>query len=312
MIFRKFAYTRILTLGLLMLLSACGLSPVGAPSLPGKLKVVATTTIVGDVVRQIGSEAIELTVLLPAGVDPHTFVSTPQDVAEVVEAEVVFANGAGLEEFLESLIESAGGGAQVVLVSEGITLIEFEGENEIEIHERSGGDPHVWTDPNNVMVWVQKIVQTLSELDPDNAQTFEANAQKYLGELNHLDGWIREQVAQIPPGNREIVTDHLFFAYFADEYGFIQVGAIIPSYSTIAEPSARELAALEDAIRNLGVKAVFVGNTINPSLAQRVAEDTGTQVVFIYTGSLTEEGGDADNYLDYLRYNVNTFTSSLK
>ncbi len=298
-------------LGLLIILSACGLSPADAPSQPRKLKVVATTTIVGDIVHQIGGEAIELTVLLPAGTDPHAFNPTPKDVAEVADAEVIFANGVGLEKFLESLIESASGGARVAEVSEGITLIEFDGEREGEVGKRPVGDPHVWTDPNNVMVWVQNIVHTLSELDPDNAQTYEANAQKYLKELNDLDAWIREQVAQIPQGNREIVTDHLFFAYFADEYGFTQVGAIIPGYSTIAEPSARELAALEDIIRNLGVKAVFVGNTINPNLAQRVSEDTGIQMVFLYTGSLTEEG-DADNYLDYLRYNVKTFTSSLK
>jgi ABC-type Zn uptake system ZnuABC Zn-binding protein ZnuA len=282
-----------------------------------RLKVVATTSIVADVVRNVGGDQIELAVLLPLGADPHSFEPTPQNIAAVSDAHVVFANGVGLEGFLEPLLESAGAMEKAIHVSHGIELLQFEGENADEVedeheHERGGADPHTWTDPNNVIVWTHNIDNTLSALDPANAATYKANAEAYVAALEGLDAWVREQVAQIPEPDRQIVTDHLFFAYFADRYGFTQVGALVPAYSTLAEPSAKELADLEDAIRDLGVKAVFVGRTTNPNLARRVSEDMGMQLIFVYTGSLTEKGGDADNYIDYVRYNVEAFVSALK
>jgi ABC-type Zn uptake system ZnuABC Zn-binding protein ZnuA len=149
-------------------------------------------------------------------------------------------------------------------------------------------------------------------LDPANAEVYRSNAATYQEQLAELDTWIREQVAQIPPENRKIITDHLTLAYFADEYGFTQIGAIIPGYSTLAEPSAQELAGLVDKIRELDVPAIFVGNTINPALADRLTEDTGTQLVFLYTGSLSEAGGEADSYLAYMKYNVSAIVNALK
>jgi len=276
-----------------------------------KVDVVATTTIVADVVLNVGGDRIALTQLIPLGTDPHAFEPTPQDIAAVSRAHVVFANGAGLEEFLKPLLESAGAHDKTVEVSHGIALLEFGEEHEDE-HEHTGGDPHTWTDPHNVAVWVHNIEYTLSALDPANAEFYATNAEAYEEKLVELDGWVREQVAQIPEANRKIVTDHQLFGYLAHTYGFTQVGAIVPGYSTMAEPSAKELAALEDAIQALGVKAIFVGNTVNPNLAQRVAKDTGTQLVTLYTGSLTEKGGQAGTYLDYMRFNVNAIVQALK
>jgi ABC-type Zn uptake system ZnuABC Zn-binding protein ZnuA len=279
------------------------------------LKVLATTSIVGDVVAQVGGEAIDLTILLPRGIDPHAFEATPQDVATISEAAVIFANGAGLEGFLVPLLESAGASDRVVDLSARIELKKFVTEMDRPLsHEGEGTDkdPHVWTNPNNVIAWVEGIQRTLSELDPQHAVNFAANAQVYVQKLTELDAWVREQVAQIPPDQRMIVTDHLIFGYFAEEYGFTQVGAIIPGFSTLSEASAGDLARLEDAIREMNVKAIFVGNTVNPNLAQRVAEDTGAQVVFVYTGSLSKEGGEADTYLDYIRYNVTAIVTALR
>lgn len=282
----------------------------------GKLQVVATTSIVADIVRQVGGELVEVTALLPPGTDPHSYEPTPQDIARVSEAQVVFANGAGLEEFLDQLIESAGAQEQVVHVSEGIDFIESgkaeEHENEGEEHEHEGADPHTWTDPNNVMIWVDNIQDNLSQVDPANAAVYQANASAYQSQLEELDAWIREQVKATPEADRKIVTDHQLFTYFADEYGFEQVGAIVPGYSTGAQPSAKELAELEDAIRELGVPVVLVGNTVNSALAERVAEDTGTKLVFIYTGSLSDPGGEADSYLAYIRHNVQAILEGLR
>ena len=181
-----------------------------------------------------------------------------------------------------------------------------------EVKHTSGGDPHVWTDPRLVSLWAERTAQALGELDPANAATYQANAAAYQQQLSELDAWIEAQVAQIPAGNRKLVTDHETFNYFADRYGFQTVGAVIPGFSTLAEPSAQELAALEDAIRSLGVKAIFVDSTVNPALAERVAQDTGTRLVRVYSGSLSEAGGEAGTYLDYMRFNTNAIVSALR
>jgi ABC-type Zn uptake system ZnuABC Zn-binding protein ZnuA len=305
----------LLSLLLVSVLAACAQpGSEGSSAADGRLQVVATTTIVGDVVSQVGGEQIDLHVLLPVGADPHSFDPTPQDIARVADADLVFANGAGLESFLNPLIESAGAADRVVEVSDGIELRQLSGGTAEAGHNdsKSGLDPHTWTDPNNVMVWVNNIQQALSEQDPANSDSYAASAEAYTNELKSLDTWIREQVAQVPQDRRMIVTDHTLLGYFADEYGFNQVGALISGYSTLAEPTAKELADIEDAIHNLSVPAVFVGNTVNPALAERVAQDTGVRLVYFYTGSLTAPGGDASTYLKYMRYNVNVIVNALK
>jgi manganese/iron transport system substrate-binding protein len=276
-------------------------------------QVVATTNIVADVVQNVGGDLIDLKTLMPVGTDPHTFEPTPQDVAAVVDAHVVFVNGAGLEIFLEHLLESAGEGVTVVPVSYGLELRQFEHAQEQEgDHHHGEFDPHTWFDPTNVMVWTHNVEHTLSTLDPGNAEAYEANAGAYEAELEELDGWIREQLALIPEANRRLVTDHTSFSYFAHRYGFEQVGAVFPGYSTLAEPSAQDIAALEDAISEFDVTAIFVGLTINPDLAKRVAEDTGTELVFLYTGSLSEASGPAGDYISFMKYNVSAIAEALR
>ena len=332
----------VVLIALLTSLAACAAAPTpggsapstasDAPAASERLKVVATTTIVGDVVRQVAGDAVDLTVLLPAGADPHGFQPTPQDAALIATADLVFINGLDLEEFLDRLIQNAGGSARVVAVSDGIETMEghhehegeehegeqhegeeHEGEeHEGEEHDKEGADPHVWMDPNNVRVWTRNIAAALSELDPANAAAYQANAERYDQALQALDAWINEQIAQIAPENRQMVVDHDAFGYFARRYGFETVGTVVPGYSTMSAPSAQELARLQDAIRALGVKAVFVGETVNPALAQRVADDTGTRLVFLFTGSLSEPGGNADTYESFTRYNVNAIVEALK
>ena len=308
-------YLHVFLMGLFLLV-ACSVEPA-QPVETGKLKVIATTTIVGDVVRQVGGDLIELGVLLPVGTDPHSFDPTPQDVARVADADVVIANGVGLEEFLDPLIESAGAEAQVVYVSEGIDFLVSAGDEqdqdlEREEHYAESLDPHTWTDPNNVIVWVQNVERILNELDPDNTNAYTENAEQYIDVLRALDAWIRDQVVQIPEANRKLVSDHAIFGYYAEEYGLEQVGVLVPGYSTLSEPSAKDIAAIEDVIAELGVKAVFVGNTVNPSLGERVAEDTGTELVFVYTGSLSNPGGEADSYRAYMRFNTEAFVDALR
>lgn len=298
-------------LALLLLLSACSPTPGASPSPAGRLKVVATTTILGDVVRNVGGDKIELSVLLPVGADPHTFEPAPQDIATVAGADLLFTNGAGYELFLQRLLQNAGGKAKVVPVSDGLQLLDASAEGAQESGQGSA-DPHVWMDPDNVAFWTTKIEQALSAADPNNAAAYQGNAQAYRSQLKELDGWISQQVAQIPEANRKLVNDHLTFGYFARRYGFEQVGAVIPGFSSMASPSAQELASLEDAIRRLNAKAIFVDKTVNSSLSQRVADDTHTQLVYTYTESLSPPDGPASTYLDFMRFDVGAIVQALK
>lgn len=275
-----------------------------------RLRVVATTNIVADVVANVGGDSIELKTLLPAGTDPHTYQPTPQDLRAVTNAHAIFANGAGLEAFLDEMIQNAGGDAPVIPVSHGVALLALPAEE--EEHGDGEVDPHTWFDPNNVVIWVRNIERALRALDPANAEMYGANAEAYTEELKALDAWIREQVAQVPAERRKIVTDHRVFDYLAEEYGFEVIGAVVETFSTAAEPSAQELVTLEDKISKYGVPAIFVGRTVNPRLAARVAEDTGIKLVPLYTGSLSEPGGEADSYIEFMRYDVSAIVQALR
>lgn len=301
-------------MGLLLALAGCA----GAPQPDAldrdsaKPRVVATTSIVGDVVRQVGGDGIDLTVLLPAGADPHSFQPTPQDAALLANADLIFINGLGLESFMERLIQNAGDSAQVVVVSDGVETLDSSHEDGSAGDGRENADPHVWMDPNNVRVWARNVAAALSAVDPANAANYQANAQRYDQTLQTLDAWAAEQIAQIAPANRRMVVDHEVFDYFARRYGLETVGTVVPGFGTMSTSSAQELATLEDAIRQLGVKAVFVGNTVNPDLASQVARDTGVQLVFVYTDSLSEPGGDAASYEDLMRANVGAIVEALR
>lgn len=272
----------------------------------GRLRIVASTSIVGDVVAQIGGDSVDLSILLPLGIDPHTFDPTPQDVTTLSAAQVVFINGVELEAFIERLLTNIDETVEVVAVSEGLELIEFGGQNE------QASDPHVWLDPNNVILWTEIIERVLSRHDPTNAEEYAANATAYRTELESLDDWIETELAPLEPHQRKLVSDHASLGYFARRYDFEIVGAIVPGYSSVAEPSARDLAKLQDAILRLNTKAVFVGITVNQTLAARLAEDTGTQLVPLYTGSLSEPDGPAGTYLDYMHYNVEAIKAALQ
>jgi ABC-type Zn uptake system ZnuABC Zn-binding protein ZnuA len=294
----------LLMIALFVTLSACaGGSPV--PNGTG-LRVLATTSIVGDVVKQVGGDLINLTVLMPVGTDPHDFQPRPQDATTLSDAQIVFSSGAGLETFFQPMLDSTGTAGKNVEVSTGITLLPLAGSNQ------SAGDPHTWMDPNNVIIWTKNIAAALSIADPANISIYQANANAYASSLLDLDAWIRSLVSQIPPQNRLLVSDHAVLGYFATRYGFKQEGTITGSFSSDAAPSAQELAALEDKIRQVGVKAIFVSETVNLTMANQIAADTGIKAVMIYHATLTASGGPAPSYLEFMRYNVHAIVEALK
>ncbi len=289
--------------------------PLEAVSLaPGeKLRVVATTTILADVVAQVGGDNIQLTGLLPPETDPHSYQPTPQDLRALAQAQVIFINGLGLEDFLAETLANAGNDAPIVPVSAGVEVIELSQPEENEGDtERGRVDPHVWFSVPNVLIWTQNIQAALSQLDPERAAVYQAAGEAYRARLQDLDGWIREQVAAVSPERRKLVTDHLAFGYFAQEYGFQQIGALVPSFSTSARPSAQQLAKLQEQIRREGVQAIFVGMSVNPDLAEQVARDLGIQVVRLYIGALSGPDGPAPTYEDFMRYDVTAIVTALR
>jgi ABC-type Zn uptake system ZnuABC Zn-binding protein ZnuA len=207
-------------------------------------------------------------------------------------------------------MDNVGGSSKIVEVSAGITyrsLIDEESPNRQPVN-----DPHTWMDPNNVIIWVDNIVEALSEQDPNNAAYYLENGQSYQAKLREVDAWIRSEVSVIPEQDRKLVTDHLVFGYFSDRYGFSQVGAIIPGFSSLSEPSAKDIAQIEDAINKMDVKAIFISVGANANLAERISEDTGTLLVLLYMHSLSENGGEADNYIDFMQYDVTSIVNALK
>jgi len=270
-----------------------------------RLRVVATTNIVADVVAHVGGDAIELATLLPVGIDPHTYEPSPQDLTAIVRAHVILINGLGLEAFLATTLQDAGSSAAVVSLSEGIQPLSREGQG-------GGVDPHVWLDPNNVAIWVDNAARALAALDPARAENYQANADGYRRSLEELDRWISSQVSLIPASARKLVADHDELGYFAARYGFEVVGAVVPAYSTSAEASAQEISRLEAAIRSQGVRCIFVRTGVNVALAQQVARDTGVPLVPLYTHSLSGPEGPAASYLRLMEYNVNAIVSALK
>jgi ABC-type Zn uptake system ZnuABC Zn-binding protein ZnuA len=276
------------------------------------LRIVCTTTIVGDVVARIAGEGNELTVLLPVGADPHAFEPTPQNLVAIARADIVFLNGAGLERNLDPILENASG--LVVALSDHLDLLRLDAsDHEDWGHEEGhdGVDPHVWFDPTYIGAWVDLIIDTLSEQDPGGEPQYRARADAYRSELAELDAWIEDRLSGLPEERRRLVTDHAVFGYFAARYRFEQVGTVFPGLSSLSEPSARDLASLEEAIVRLGVPVLFIGTTVNRSLAEQIAADTGTRIVTLYTGSLSEPGGPAGGYLELMRYDVAAIVEGL-
>ena len=307
----------VLIIGLNLLLSACG-SSLDKNDDPGdrKLMVVATTTFVGDVVSNIAGEAVDLTTLLEPGQNPHSFQPTPQDLVNVSKADLIFVNGLELEEFLEDLLIGADAVAPVIEVSEGIKALDIvaqepQDDEEDDHHSHANQDPHVWFDPNNILVWIENITRVLVEMDPAQEELYKSNASAYRSELESLDSWIREELNQVPLGQRKMVTGHTALMYLTEQYEFELMGAVIPAITTEAETSGHQLADLIDSIREHNVQAIFIGVDFDPALSHRIAEDTNVELVPLYFGSLSE-GSPAGTYLDFMRYNVDAIVNVLK
>lgn len=278
-----------------------------------RLRVVATTSIIADTVTRVAGDAVALTVLLKPGADPHSYTATPQDMAALSDADIIFANGLNLEESLLPTLEAVER-TPIVSVNEGVALIESTNEAAgEEDHEEHGQyDPHTWQAVPTVAQWAANIAAALSTLYPAHAAEYRANAAAYGDELAALDEEVRAALAEIPEERRKLVTDHDTFAYFARDYGFSVIGSVVPSFSSLASISAQELAGLQEQIEREGAPAVFVGATVNPRLAEQVAADMEVPVVLLYSDALGAAGTPGDSYVGMMRANSAAIAAALQ
>lgn len=335
--FRKLTLGASLVLSL-PLLAACGgggaeSSQGGSGDGGGPLKVVATYSILGDMIANVGGEEIELTTLVGPNGDAHTFEPAPSDTAGLSEAGVVFENGLGFEPWLDELYGSSGSTAKRVVVTEGIEPLPVaeegghgggeghagEGEHAGEAHADEEGeehgeefDPHAWHDVRGAMAMVASIRDELSGADPENAEGYRANAEAYLSELEELDAEVTEKAESVPEERRVLFTSHDTFGYFAERHGF-EVDTALASASTEAsDPSAGETAALVEEIEASGVPAVFAENVSNPGVMERIAREAGVELAPpLYTDALGEPGTGGETYVEMERYNASTIAEAL-
>jgi len=285
-----------------LFLTSCGSAPQGSDKV---MRVLATTTFLADIARNVAGDRVQVDSLLPVGADPHAYQASPSDVAKISDCTVLIINGLKYENFLASLLENVGGERMIIEATSGISPRE-DATNE------HGVDPHMWLDPNLVITYVENIRDGLVKADPEGAASYTANADAYIKQLKDLNTWIVEQVGTIPAEKRLIVTNHEALGYFAERYGFSVIGTVIPSMSTDSAPSAQQMASLIDQIKSTGAPAIFLGEVENPTLAQQIADETGVKVVAdLYLESLTD-GAPAGTYIDMMKHNVTLIVDALK
>jgi zinc/manganese transport system substrate-binding protein len=265
-----------------------------------RLKIVASFSILGDFVRNVGGDRIDLTTLVGADSDVHVYTPAPSDAKRIADAKLVIVNGLGLEGWLPRLVQSSGAKAQVVTASAGIAPLKLG----------SAADPHGWQSVPNAKIYVTGIADALVAADPDDAEFFHAQAKAYLDKLETLDREVRESVAKIPSERRKVISTHDAFGYLAAEYGVQFIAPL--GVSTETEPSARDIATIISQIKTQKIPAVFLENISDDRLIRRIAAETGSKVGgTLISDGLTGEKGPGPTYIDMVRHNIKALTSAL-
>lgn len=298
-----------------MSLAACGGDGGATETGKGPVRVATSISVFADMVRRVGGDRVTVISLIPPGADAHTYQPSPKTVKKLGAVRAVFVNGAHLEESLAGVLENnVPRQAKLVELSQGMRAIDFEqepvgpepkaGENE---EEEPGGNPHFWLDVQNAKTYVQRIHDTLAEVDPDGRSAYAAGTDRYLNDLDGLDREIKDKIGTIPPNQRKLVTFHDAFPYFARAYGLDLVGYVVRAPGR--DPSARDIKDLEDKLRQQKVKTVFKEPQLNAKLLERAAKDAGVKVDVLYSDALT---GDIKSYVEMMRRNADNIVKGLK
>lgn len=294
-----------------LLLAGCATGPGESASSSEGLKVVATTTQIGALAREVAGSSVELTVLLSGGADAHDFEPDPKAVRRIGTADVVLRHGIGLDDWLDRTVTAAGGSRSVVTVTDGVRL-RYSSAHEPDEHH-GDADPHVWHDVDNARVMVTNIATALAAADPANAALYRANGDAYNVRLTEVDEQVRELVASIPADRRRIVTNHDALGYFFDRYGLTLAGTVLPGTNRDMQASAKDLARLYDKIQREHITAIFTEQEVDPKVARNLASDTGVRVVEgLYADSLGPKGGGADTVDGMLLANARKIVGALQ
>jgi zinc/manganese transport system substrate-binding protein len=297
------------------LLVALGFSAVlPARARAETLPVVATFSILGDLVQNVGGDRITLSTLVGPNGDGHVYSPTPADGRKVKEARVVFTNGLKFEGWINRLVRASGTKARVVEAAKGARTIKVDETSPAHDHgdhsHAGETDPHAWQSVANAKVYISNIRDALIMADPAGKEAYTANATSYIAKLDVLEREARETLAKVPADRRRIITSHDAFGYFADAHGLIFMAP--QGVSTEAEASARDVARIIQQIRKDKIGAVFLENVTNQRLAQRIAEETGAKVGgTLYSDALSDKSGPASTYIDMVRHNVRTLAATL-
>ena len=280
--------------------SACASAP---------LNVVATTTQIEDFVAHVGGDRVNVLRILEGDDDPHEYQPTADDARKFAQADIVFANGVGLETWLDPLLTNVPSTTPVVKLAQqsGITLLRGAGE------EADSGDPHVWQDPTNAQKMVATIRDALAAVDPTGAPIYQSNAETYIGQLSELDQWITQQIQSIPADQRKLVTNHDAFMYYVKRYGLTFVGSVIQSLGTDAEPSAADVQQLVQNISDQHVKAIYTETSVNPRLERQIAQLAGVKVYSdLYGDALGQPGTPGETYIGAMQFNTQQIVEGLR
>ncbi|WP_246684736.1 zinc ABC transporter substrate-binding protein [Mesorhizobium sp. B2-7-1] len=268
------------------------------------LQVVASFTVLADVVHEVGGDSVEVKTIVPTDGDPHEYEPTPDDARNLKAANVVFVSGEGLEGWMDRLISSSGYTGTPVVASEGIDKRTMEEDG------ATITDPHVWNSPLNVVFWVDNIEKALSAADPEDAIHFKANAERYIKELRELDTYAHAKIDALPQGARKVLTSHDAFGYFGREYDVTFLAPL--GFSTEAEASAGDVAKLIDQIKKENVKAYFFENSNDPRLVRQIASATNAQPGGeLYVEALSKAEGPAPTYAKMFKYNVDQLANAM-
>jgi zinc/manganese transport system substrate-binding protein len=270
------------------------------PARAEPIKVVATFSILGDLVRNVGGDNVAITTLVGPDSDAHVYSPTPADARKIADAGLIVVNGLGFEGWLPRLVQSSGSKARIVTASSGISTLRLG----------SAVDPHAWQSVNNAKIYVANISMALAAADPAAAGQFVKNTQAYVEKLDALDREVRDAVARLPPDRRKVISTHSAFGYFAASYGIEFIAPL--GVSTESEPSARHIAKIITQIKRAKIPAVFLENVSDPRLMQRISAETGARVGgTLYSDGLTGEKGDAPTYIAMVRHNIKALTRAL-
>jgi ABC-type Zn uptake system ZnuABC Zn-binding protein ZnuA len=273
---------------------------------------VATTTQVADFVRAVGGDRVAVEQILQPNSDPHGYEPRPSDAKALAAADIVVQSGGELDEWLDGLIESAGGDAPRVELIQATDTIPGGHEPE-EAHDHGdSADPHWWQDPRNALLAVDAIRDALIAADPGGRADYEANARAYKERLRRLDRSVAACIRSIPAAQRKLVTTHDALAYYAHRYDIAVVGALIPSLSTAAQPSAGDTQKLVDQIEREKVEAIFPESSINPKLERAVARETGAKVGrALWADTLGPKDSDGATYIESVQSNTAALVDGL-